>query len=255
MSYEHIRAEVRDGGIATIVLNREPLNVLNIAMMKEINQALQGFAREQIKLLVIRAEGKSFSSGVDVGEHMGDMATTMIETFHEMFHNMDRLEVPSIAVLNGAALGGGCELAVYCDMVIASEKAKIGQPEIQVGVFPPVAALLFPRIMGRKKAMELILSGDVVKAEEAKELGLVNHVVAHDSLEEEAEKFISKFAQKSGVVLKLSKKATLAGIQQEQDQVLNQIEDIYLYELMRTEDAHEGLQAFMDKRNPQWKER
>jgi cyclohexa-1,5-dienecarbonyl-CoA hydratase len=255
MSYQHIRAEVREGGVATIVLNREPLNVLNIAMMREINQALQGFAQEQIKLLVFRAEGKSFSSGVDIGEHMGDMASTMIETFHEMFRNMDRLEVPSIAVLNGAALGGGCELAAYCDLVIASEKAKIGQPEIQVGVFPPVAALLFPRIMGRKKAMELILSGDVIKAQEAMELGLVNHVVSPDSLEEEAEKFIAKFAQKSGVVLKLSKKAALAGLHSEQDRVLQEIEDVYLNELMRTEDAHEGLQAFLDKRNPQWKER
>lgn len=254
MSFEHIRADVTDG-VATIVLNREPLNILNIAMMEEINSALQDFMNQQVKVLVFRGEGKSFSGGVDVGEHMGDLAPRMIEAFHAMFRNMDKLGVPSIAVVNGAALGGGCELAVYCDMVIASEKAKIGQPEIQVGVFPPIAALLFPRIMGRKKAMELILSGDVIKAQEAKELGLVNEVVAPEELEERAQHFIQKFTGLSGVVLKHTRQAILTGIEDEQERVLHKIEDLYLNKLMATEDAMEGLDAFLNKRKPVWKER
>jgi cyclohexa-1,5-dienecarbonyl-CoA hydratase len=254
MSYELIRTDLSDG-VATIVLNREPLNILNIAMMEEINSALKDFQHKQVKVLVFRAEGKSFSGGVDVGEHMGDMAPKMIEAFHAMFRNMDQLAVPSIAVVNGAALGGGCELAVYCDLVIASEKAKIGQPEIQVGVFPPIAALLFPRIMGRKKAMELILSGDVIKAQEAKELGLVNEVVAHEELEDKAQEFIKKFTNHSGVVLKHTRQAILTGIEDEQERVLKQIEDLYLNKLMATEDAKEGLEAFLNKRKPEWKER
>lgn len=254
MSFEHIRADVTDG-IATIVLNREPLNILNIAMMEEINSALQDFMNQQVKVLVFRAEGKSFSGGVDVGEHMGDLAPKMIEAFHAMFRNMDKLGVPSIAVVNGAALGGGCELAVYCDMVIASEKAKIGQPEIQVGVFPPIAALVFPRIMGRKKAIELILSGEVIKAQEAKELGLVNEVVAPEELEEKARQFIQKFTGLSGVVLKHTRQAILTGIEDEQERILHNIEDLYLNKLMATEDAMEGLDAFLNKRKPVWKER
>src|SRR6056297_2123883 len=254
MSFEHIQTDIKDG-VATIVLNREPLNILNIAMMDEINSALQDFMKQQVKILVFRAEGKSFSSGVDVSEHMGDLAPKMIESFHGMFRNMDKLAVPSIAVLNGAALGGGCELAVYCDLVIASEKAKIGQPEINVGVFPPIAALIFPRVMGRKKAMELILSGDVIKAQEAKEIGLVNQVVSPENLEEEAQKFIQKFTQNSGVVLKHTRQAIMHGIDEEQERVLNQIEDTYLKKLMKTEDAMEGLTAFLDKRKPVWKER
>lgn len=254
MSFEHIRADLTDG-VATIVLNREPLNILNIAMMEEINSALQDFMNQQVKVLVFRAEGKSFSGGVDVGEHMGDLAPKMIEAFHAMFRNMDKLGVPSIAVVNGAALGGGCELAVYCDMVIASEKAKIGQPEIQVGVFPPIAALLFPRIMGRKKAMELILSGEVIKAQEAKELGLINEVVAPEELEEKARQFIQKFTGLSGVVLKHTRQAILAGIEDEQERILHNIEDLYLNKLMTTEDAMEGLDAFLNKRKPVWKER
>jgi cyclohexa-1,5-dienecarbonyl-CoA hydratase len=254
MSFEHIRTDLTDG-VGTIVLNREPLNILNIAMMEEINTALQDFMNQQVKVLVFRAEGKSFSGGVDVGEHMGDLAPKMIEAFHNMFRNMDKLGVPSIAVVNGAALGGGCELAVYCDLVIASEKAKIGQPEVQVGVFPPIAALIFPRIMGRKKAMELIMSGDIIKAKEAKELGLVNEVVAPEELEEKAQQFIQKFTQNSGVVLKHTRQAILTGIEDEQERMLKQIEDLYLNKLMNTEDAMEGLEAFLNKRKPVWKER
>ncbi len=254
MSFEHIRTDLTDG-VATIVLNREPLNILNIAMMDEINSALKDFMDQQVKVLVFRAEGKFFSSGVDVSEHMGDLVSKMTEAFHGMFRNMDKLAVPSIAVLNGAALGGGCELAVYCDLVIASEKAKIGQPEINVGVFPPIAALVFPRIMGRKKAMELILSGDVISAQEAKELGLVNKVVSPEELENEAQQFIQKFTQNSGVVLKWTRQAIMHGIDEEQERVLKQIEDTYLNKLMKTEDATEGLTAFLDKRKPVWKER
>ena len=155
MAYKHIQTELKDG-VATLTLNRAPVNVLNIEMMEEINTYLEGLKKEKsLKLLVIQAMGKAFSAGVDVGEHLGDLVYKMIEVFHKMFRLMDALKVPSIAVVNGSALGGGCELALYCDMVIATEKSKFGQPEIQVGVFPPIAALIFPRMIGRKKAMEL----------------------------------------------------------------------------------------------------
>lgn len=254
MSYEHLAAEVKEG-VGTIVLNRPPLNILNISMMEEINTALKDFSEKNLKLLVFKAEGKAFSGGVEVAEHLGDTATQMIEEFHAMFRNMDALAVPSIAAVNGAALGGGCELAVYCDMVIASEKAKIGQPEIQVGVFPPIASLIFPRIMGRKKAMELILSGDILSAQESKDLGLVNQVVPHEQFQDEAEAFIAKFAAMSGPVLQYARSATLAGLTDRDPKVLETIEDLYLNGLMQTEDAIEGLQAFLDKRKPVWKEK
>ena len=167
---------------------------------------------------------------------------------------MDALKVPSIAVVNGSALGGGCELALYCDMVIATEKAKFGQPEIQVGVFPPIAALVFPRMIGRKKAMELILSGDVIGAQEALALGMVNKIVPEASLIEEVNGFIEKFKKLSGIVLKLTKEAALAGLNDDMDQGLQAIEKIYLDRLMKTHDAIEGLKAFLDKRKPTWKD-
>jgi cyclohexa-1,5-dienecarbonyl-CoA hydratase len=255
MSYEHIRAEVRDGGIATIVLNREPLNVLNIAMMKEINQALDSLSGQDFKVLLVKAEGKAFSAGVDVGEHLGDQVHEMIEVFHGMFRRMDALGVVTVASVQGAALGGGCEVMAYCDLVVASEKAKIGQPEIQVGVFPPVAALVFPRQMGYKKALELIVTGDTIGAAEAQSLGLVNQVVPPEELEAATDKLVGKLLGLSGLVLKLTKKAVVGGLLDDTDQGLGVIEKIYLDELMQTHDAEEGLKAFLDKRKPEWQEK
>jgi len=255
MSLRHIRAELTDG-VGSITLDRPPVNILTIQMMEEINRALRGFKGEEgLKLLLLRAEGKAFSAGVDVGEHMGDMVERMIETFHRMFRLMDELQVPSIAVVNGSALGGGCELALYCDMVLATEKSTFGQPEIMAGVFPPIAALILPRIIGRKKAMEFILSGRTVAAREALAMGLINRVITEDSLEGEVKAFVDEFSHLSGAVLRLAKKATLEGLRDDLAGGLKRIERIYLDELMKTADATEGLKAFLEKRKPVWKDR
>ena len=253
MAFKRIQTELKDG-VATLTLNRAPLNWLNIEMMEEINSFFEGLMKEKsLKLLVIQAAGKAFSVGVEVADHLGDLAPKMIATFHRMFRLMDALKSPSLAVVNGSALGGGCELALYCDMVIATEKSKFGQPEIQVGVFPPIAALIFPRIIGRKKAMELVLAGDTIGAQEALSLGLINKVVPEASLGEEVNAFIGKFTKLSGIVLKLTKEATLAGLNDDMDQGLKAIEKIYLNQLMKTHDAMEGLKAFLEKRKPIWK--
>ena len=254
MAFKHIQTDLKDG-VATLTLNRAPLNVLNIEMMEEINTYFEGLMKEKtLKLLVIQALGKAFSAGVDVGEHLGELVYKMIEVFHKIFRLIDALKIPSIAVVNGSALGGGCELALYCDMVIATEKAKFGQPEIQVGVFPPIAALVFPRMIGRKKALELILSGDIISVQEALSLGLINKIVPEASLTEEVNGFIDKFKKLSGIVLKLTKEATLAGLNDDMDKGLKAIEKIYLDRLMKTNDAIEGLKAFIDKRKPTWKD-
>jgi len=254
MAFKYIQTELKDG-VAFLTLNRAPLNVLNIEMMEEINSYLEGLKKEKsLKLLVIQAVGKAFSAGVDVGEHLGDLVHKMIEVFHKIFHSMDELKVPSLAVVNGSALGGGCELALYCDLVIASDKAKFGQPEIQVGVFPPIAALIFPRVIGRKKAMELILSGETISAQEALTLGLINRMIPEASFTEEVNGFIEKFKKLSGIVLKLAKEATLVGLNDDTDKGLKAIEKIYLDQLMKTKDAIEGLKAFLEKRKPAWKD-
>jgi cyclohexa-1,5-dienecarbonyl-CoA hydratase len=255
MAYQHIKLEVKEG-LATLTLCRAPLNVLNIAMMEEMNQALDSLMDKGIKVLLINAEGKAFSAGVDVGEHLGDMAPQMIGTFHGIFRRMDALGAVSVGSVQGAALGGGCELAVYCDLVVASEKAKLGQPEIMVGVFPPIAALAFPRQIGYKKALELIVTGDTIGAQESLSLGLVNKVVPPEELQAVTDALVGKLLSHSGLVLRLTKKAFVKGLKEsDSEDALKKIEKVYLKELMTSHDAEEGLKAFLEKRKPVWQEK
>jgi len=253
MGYKTILVEEKDM-IGRITFNSPPLNVLNIEMMKEINQAIKEFQGKKLKVLILNANGKAFSAGVDVSDHTKDKVKGMIQIFHDIFTNLLKIKAPTVALVNGAALGGGCEVATFCDIVIASEKSKFGQPEIMVGVFPPVAAAIFPKLMWSKKALELLLTGEILRANEAKELGLVNHILPVEDFEAESEKFITeKLANNSAVVLQLTKRAFIEGATQNYSESIKKIEDIYLNELMKTSDANEGLTAFLEKRQPVWK--
>ncbi len=266
MSFEHIRFDVSDS-VARLTLNKPPLNVLNIAMMREINAALKGLDDDpSVKVLVFEAaEGsKAFSAGVDVSEHTADKVGEMIQVFHRIFRLLDELEVPTVAMVDGAALGGGCELVLFCDMVIASERASFGQPEIQVGVFPPIAVVALPAIIGPKKALEMVLIGDRIRAAEAERLGLVNKVVPPEELRAAADELVSKLTKLSSAVLRLTKRAVRMGEQGSRGagkqrsrfiEGLAAVEELYLGPLMATEDAHEGLAAFLEKRWPAWKNR
>lgn len=249
-NYKNIIVE-KDKNTARITFNKPPLNILNIEMMKEINQALEEFQKDTFKALIISAKGKAFSAGVDVSEHTKERVGEMIFVFHKIFENLRKIRQPTIALVKGSALGGGCEVATFCDLVVASEKAKFGQPEIKVGVFPPIACFVFPRLC-RKKGLELILNGNVIRAKEAKEIGLVNEVVSYENFEKEADKFIKKITSNSGIILQLTKKAVMDSIDLEYEKAIKIIEDIYLNELMKTKDANEGLNAFLEKRKAVW---
>ncbi|MDW7708894.1 MAG: enoyl-CoA hydratase/isomerase family protein [Deferrisomatales bacterium] len=255
--YQFLKTWDADGA-AWISINRPPLNVLDIPTMTELNSALAAVkAREgEVRALVITAEGeKAFSAGVDVGDHTADKVDRMIEVFHDIFRNLDALEIPTVAAVKGAALGGGCELAIFCDMIVASDSLKIGQPEIKVGVFPPLAAVALPYLIPEKRAFELIAGGEVIRAPEALALGLVNKVVPLASFDEEFGKFLRIFTTLSGTVLRATKKAIRAGRGLPFAEALGRVERIYLEELMPTEDAQEGLAAFLEKRAPVWKNR
>lgn len=253
MAYEHLDVVFEDG-VGTVTLNRPPVNIMNIAMMEEINAVLDSWkGKKDLKAVLFNAKGKCFSAGVDVGEHMGDLAPKMIEVFHGMFRRMDNLGVLTIAAVYGSCLGGGCELAIFCDLVIASESAKFGQPEIQVGVFPPIAAQIMPRIIGRKAAAELILSGKIISAEEALRIGLINKVVKEEELADEINAFLKPYIRLSSEVLRITRKAMMSGLRDDLEPSLQLIEDIYLNQLMKTHDAQEGLKAFLEKRKPEWK--
>jgi cyclohexa-1,5-dienecarbonyl-CoA hydratase len=179
----------------------------------------------------------------------------MLEAFHGIFRQMADGEVPTLAVVQGHALGGGCELACACDLIVAAHGAKFGQPEIAVGVFPPVAAALFPHLTGGKRAAELILTGEPIGAEEAHRIGLINAAVPGDQLALEAERLLGRLADKSAPVLRLAKRALRAGMAAGFDEALPAIEEIYTRSLMSLEDPGEGLSAFMQKRKPVWRHR
>lgn len=253
--FEHILFE-KNNGVATLTLNRPPLNILNIAMMGEMNEALEELEGDvEAKLLVICARGKAFSAGVDIKDHTLDKVEEMIEVFHGIFRRLLSLEIPTLAVVQGACLGGGCELASFCDFVLASEEATFGQPEIKVGVFPPIAVVLFPHLIGQRRAFELLLTGEVIDAWEAERIGLITKVVPPEELERAREELVAKLAGLSGVVLRLTKRAIYEAADLPLGKAMEHIERLYLERLMSTEDAKEGLQAFLEKRKPVWRNR
>lgn len=242
----------KSNGIAKLTLARPPVNVINIALMRELNAALDSV--QDAKVVVIAAQGKFFSAGVDVGEHKPDTVKMMLDEFHAVIKKIWKIQAPTIAAVQGSALGGGMELAMTCDFIFASEAAKFGQPEIQVGVFPPIAALMLSRLVPRKNAFELILTGDAIDARTAERIGLVNAVTSPEMFETELNAFVSRLSKLSGVVLRHAKRATLMPLLGRDEEILKEIEELYLDELMKTQDANEGLNAFMEKRMPKWKE-
>jgi len=253
--FENILFE-REDGVARIILNHPPVNIMDIPTMREMVTALEALeGDEKTKVVLFAATGKAFCAGVDVKDHTADKVGEMVEVFHRIFRLMWALDVPTVAAVNGAALGGGCELVTFCDMIVASEKATFGQPEIQVGVYPPVAVVTFPRLMPHMKAMELLLTGAVIDAREAERLGIANKVVPPESFEEEVSSFVARLTSLSAAVLRLTKRATLQGLTLPFEEALRLSEDVYLNQLMKTEDATEGLTAFMEKRKPTWRDK
>lgn len=255
MAFQSITYEKKNK-VATITLNTPPLNWLTIAMMKEINEALDDVRKDRsIQLLVFDQAGeKAFSAGVDVADHTEDKVDEMIEVFHGMFRRLVEIDIPTLAVVNGSAAGGGCEVISFCDMVVASERSKIGQPEIAVGVFPPVAAAWFPKIIGLKKTYELLLTGKMLSAREAEAIGLVNAVIPTENFRDGVDKFIADLLGKSRPVSIWTKKAIKAGLSLDFAQALKASEIAYLSGCMATKDAKEGIAAFMEKRKPVWKD-
>jgi cyclohexa-1,5-dienecarbonyl-CoA hydratase len=243
--------------MARISLARPPLNVLNISMMREITAALTESAQREVVAIVFEADKdcRAFSAGVAIEEHVEETIYQMLDAFHAIFRQLEQIAKPAIALIDGAALGGGCELVAACDIVIASDRSRFGQPEIKLGVFPPVAAILLPMVIGEKRARELILTGEIIDATEAARLGLCNHVVPSAHLEGKLLEVVGKLRELSGTSLQFTRQSLDRGRGWSLDNALSEQEDIYLHELMKTADAKEGIKAFMEKRKPVWRHR
>ena len=253
--FQHIKFRI-DDRVARITFARPPLNVFNIAMMREMGEALnQCLPHRDLAAIVFDAapDARAFSAGVAVEEHVPDTVFQMLDSFHAVFRLLAQISRPVIALVDGPALGGGCELVAACDIVIASERARFGQPEIKLGVFPPVAAILLPRIIGEKRARELIMLGEMIDAAEALRLGLVNYVVTDAELEPKLRSVIGKLRDLSAPALAMTRTALDLGAGNKFQTVLGEVENLYLHELMKTEDAHEGVRSFMEKRKPEWR--
>lgn len=256
MAFQFVSLE-RENGIGKLTLNRPPVNIMNYEMLVEMNAALDDLSKDDgVKVVLIRGAGnRAFSAGVEVKDHLGERMPLTIAEFGKVFHRLHSLGKPSIAVINGVALGGGCEVVAGCDLAIASDKAQLGQPEIKLGGLPPVAAALFPRIMGEKRAFELVMLGDNISAADAEKFGLINKVVPDTELDSTAEAMAKKFLAMTPIGIRLCRQALFeAASASKWEDAMRKAVDLGI-KTWETEDAAEGLNSFLEKRAPIWKNR
>jgi cyclohexa-1,5-dienecarbonyl-CoA hydratase len=239
--------------IARIVLRNPPLNVIDIPMMEELSQSLAEVeSRPDVSVIVFSSDGKAFSAGVDVAAHTPDKVEEMLTKFHAVIRAVVATKKVTIAAVHGHSLGGGAELAMVCDIVCTTESAQWGFPEIKLGCYPPVACTALAALVGQKRAAELILTGRTITGKEAAEIGLANRAVLDNELPVAVDECIGHLRKLSPVALALAKKASYAWDSMHFDKGLARAERIYFDELMKTSDAHEGIRAFMEKREPRW---
>jgi cyclohexa-1,5-dienecarbonyl-CoA hydratase len=255
-TYQTIQMEQREA-VATIVLNQPPLNILDLAMIEEIRDALQAIEADPgVRIIVFRAAGeKAFCAGVSIHDHTPDKIGQMIPKFHGVFRSLARTDKITVAAVQGHCLGGGLELVTICDLVIASENAQFGQPEIRLGQLPPVGIILLPYLMGYRKAAELLFTGASIGARQAETLGLVNRVVAPDQLPRSLEELLAELTAQSGAALALTKQLLRRVSGLDFERLLDESEDFFLNKVAQTDDGKEGIFAFLEKRPPKWNHR
>src|SRR5258705_2262911 len=243
-------------GVARMPLNRPDHNLLNEAMLREIADGITTAGeRDDVKLIVLDSACRVFCGGIDIGEYTSQRVFQMLDAFHGAFSGMLEVGKPVVCVVNGPAIGGGAELAAFGDLVIATPKARFAQPEISIGVFPPLASTILPFLVGPKIPLELVLTGDPVTAERALDLGMVNRLVPEAQLEQAVNDLVGRISGHSGPVLTMAKKAILGGMGLSLREGLKHSMNIFLNELYRLEDSQEGLRALVEKRKPNWKNR
>jgi cyclohexa-1,5-dienecarbonyl-CoA hydratase len=241
------------GSEARIELRNPPLNVIDISMMQELTRALAEIeAQPEVSVVVVSGAGKAFSAGVDVAAHTPDKVEEMLTKFHAVIRALVASKKVTIAAVRGHCLGGGAELAAVCDVVYTTESAEWGFPEIKLGCYPPVACTALAALVGQKRAAELILTGRTIHGKEAAEIGLANRAVSEHDLGAAVEDCIDHLRKLSPAALAVAKKALYAWDSMHFDKGLARAEKIYFEELMKTEDAHEGVRSFMEKREPKW---
>jgi cyclohexa-1,5-dienecarbonyl-CoA hydratase len=240
--------------VAHITLHYPPINVIDIAMMEELSRAISLVDEQKsIAVLVLQGSERAFSAGVDVAAHTADKVSEMLTKFHAVIRALVSSRKVLVAGVRGHCLGGGAELAMMCDVVITSETATWGFPEISLGCYPPVAATALATIIGQKRAAELILTGRKFSGHEALSMGLASSMVASAEVPDKVGAMVAQLATLSPAALAAAKKAMYVWDAMHFDKGLARAEKIYLEELMQTEDAREGVQSFLESRPPRWR--
>ncbi len=246
-----------EGAVANIILNDGKGNVLDNIMMLEILDVFKEIrANQHIKLITFTGAGKHFSFGASVEEHTKELAPTMLRTFHKIFEEIVDMGIPTMAKISGQCLGGGLELALICNFMFADKTAVLGQPEIILGVFPPPASIILPIKIGNARAEEMLITGRNMKAEEGERIGLLNRVFEDkEAMNAGADEWIEKnIIPKSASSLKFAVKAARTTFNYILGNKLPQLEYTYTKQLMETHDANEGINSFLEKRKPVWKD-
>nr|HEV7954729.1 enoyl-CoA hydratase/isomerase family protein [Candidatus Acidoferrales bacterium] len=246
----------REGEVVRLTMARPEHNLLHEAMLREMAASFEHVATlNEVKLVVLDSAYRVFSGGIDLGEYTRLRVFQVLDAFEAAFLAMLSTSKPLLVVVNGPAVGGGSELASLGDIVVATPRTKFAQPEVTIGVFPPFAATVLPHLIGPKRALEMVLTGEAISAERALELGLVNHVVPEAKLEETVNALIKKITAQSGPVLSMAKRAVIDGMGMSLRDALHHALKIFLNELYGLEDSQEGVRAVVEQRKPQWKNR
>jgi len=249
-----VHASIEDG-LGRIVLSHPPLNILTRDVLAGVRRELDRLGGEpSLRALLLGAEGKHFSAGADVGEHLPPDYRELIPEFMQTVADLVSFPLPVVAAVQGRCLGGGFELAMGADIIVAAEGASFGQPEILLGVLPPAACAILPRLCSPGLATEIVLGGDPLSAGEAEREGLVRQVVPESELEEAAMDMARKLTRHSAATLRIGKRMLVGDLTGVRD-ALDRAGALYMDELMETDDAREGLHAFMEKRRPEWRHR
>jgi len=247
---------VKANGLARLILDRPPLNVVDLATAGALAEAAAELRADSgFHAVIFETAGADFSAGVDVRDHLPDRGAAMIAEFHRACFAIAAIEAPVICAVQGRALGGGCELTLMCDVVIAAASADFALPEITLGVFPPLAAVALPRMIPHHVASEMLLTGRSLGAEEAQRVGLVNRVVPDAELRDVAEAAARAFGSFSASSLRVAKHALALSRTRPTLEEVKAAERLYNDRVLNDEDAIEGLRAFMEKRAPAWSQR
>jgi cyclohexa-1,5-dienecarbonyl-CoA hydratase len=246
-----------EDGVLRIQLNRPAAsNALSLAMMEEMVYVLDQLElKESAKVVVFTGNERAFCSGLDIAEHTDENVYQLLDAFHRLMRRMMSLETVSFSVVKGMALGAGCELAAACDFCFAADTAKLGQPELKAGLFPTVAPIIYPRLVGLHRTFELILTGRIYESREAETIGLITRALPGDKIDAEVEKWIQFLRTFSTPVVRLARRAISEAAYMPFEDGLRHVEEVYLNQLMATEDAKEGVRALRERRAPVWQNR